>query len=262
VASQPTDQGVNLRRAISWTIKNNIMKCSLSIFSIYLLSGLILLTGCSPSSRLNPGPDRETAGAMQGALTGAGAGAVTGFQIASPTGPAAFVGAGFGAVAGAITGALQDENELQIIQAKRHATHLRYRASVQALLEKYFKKRIELHPTRDIYPADLFFNDDSSKLSKQGWELAAELARLNKERLPWSRMVIASYVKSVDENSMYAKHLASKRAVAIGDAFVHYGMEPRRIETRPVIMTSPLVLDPDSPPLRYAQAIELIAVDR
>jgi hypothetical protein len=80
--------------------------------------------------------------------------------------------------------------------------------------------------------------------------------------LPWSRLVVASYVKSVDENSTYAKYLSSRRAVSIGDALVHGGIEPRRIETRPVVLNAPIVLDPESAPTRYSQAIEFIAVDR
>ena len=232
------------------------------LFISAAMISLMVLNGCTTSSKINPDDDRETAGAVQGALTGAGAGAVTAFQMAAPTGPGAFIGAGFGAVAGGINGAVFDSEAKAILKTKQETARLEYRAAVQDILAKYLQQRIELHPTRDIFPADIFFDADSATLTKQGDEIAHELARLNKERLPFSRLVIASYAKSVDENSEFASYLTKRRAVVLGDAFVRYGIEPRRIETRPVVMTGPLVVIPDQPPLRYAQAIELIAVDR
>jgi hypothetical protein len=234
-------------------------------YKSFLFSNLFLLfsiCGCSPTSGLNPDQDRQTAGALEGVLTGAGAGAVTAFQVSSPTGPGAFVGAGFGAIAGAIQGAQADEEERALIKMKHETARLEYRAEMQAILERFFERRIELHPSRDIFPADIFFDADTANLTKQGFELAHELARLNKERLPWSRLVIGSYVKANDETSEFASYLTKRRAVALGDAFVKYGIEPRRIETRPVVIQGPLVVALGEPPLRYAQAIELIAVDR
>jgi outer membrane protein OmpA-like peptidoglycan-associated protein len=236
-----------------------MMTTFLPRFSLCMLLGL---TACSPSSTLRPDGDREPAGAVQGALTGAGAGAVTAFQVSSPTGPGAFVGAGIGAVAGAIQGAQSDEEERALIQMQKETVRLQYRAEVQAILERYLARRIELHPSRDIFPADLFFSADGVKLTKQGDELVHELARLNKDRLPWSRLVIGSYAKANDDSSIYASYLTKRRAIALGDAFVKYGIEPRRIETRPVVINGPLVVAAGEPPLRYAQVIELIAVDR
>ena len=92
--------------------------------------------------------------------------------------------------------------------------------------------------------------------------LARELYALNKRRYPWSRLVIASYVESKNEGSSYAKFLASRRARALGDAFVRLGIEPRRITGRPIVMGGPVLLDPHDRADRYAQAIELIPADR
>lgn len=219
----------------------------------------IFLSGCSVSVE---DQQRDTGGAIHGALTGAGAGVVTAFQVAAPTGPGAFIGAGFGAVAGGVTGAIENQKEGDVAKMQHQTDVLKYRTEIQALLEKHYQKRLELHPTRDIFPADLFFEADTAKLSKKGDALTHELALLNKERLPWSRLVIASYVKSSSENNEFADYLARRRAVILGDAFVHYGIEPRRIETRPVTISSSIVKDPESAPFRYAQAIELIVADR
>ena len=103
---------------------------------------------------------------------------------------------------------------------------------------------------------------DTAKLSKRGKMVIAELARLNKERLPWSRFVIATYVKASDEKSDFAIYLSQKRAIQMGDEFIRNGIEARRIETRPIIVSTPILIDPEDKPSRYAQAIELIPVDR
>ncbi|MCB0337831.1 MAG: hypothetical protein KDD62_16050, partial [Bdellovibrionales bacterium] len=57
------------------------------------------------------GPDKQFVGMVQGAATGAGAGAVTGSQLSAGSLPGAAVGAGFGAVAGGVQGFLKDEHE-------------------------------------------------------------------------------------------------------------------------------------------------------
>lgn len=224
---------------------------------------LVALASCAPSnSQLIPGPDKQFSGQVQGALTGAGAGAATGFQVAAGTGPGALVGAGFGALAGGIHGALEDAHEETMIQLAAETLHQRRRADAQAVIENFYKKRLAMHPTRDIYPADLFFTADTAHLSQRGRMIVEELARLNKTRLPWSRFVIATYVKSADESSEFANYLAKKRAIELGDAFIKSGIEARRVETRPIVTNVPVLIDPEDKPLRYAQAVELIPADR
>ena len=55
---------------------------------------------------------------------------------------------------------------------------------------------------------------------------------------------------------------SQKRAIQMGDEFIRNGIEARRIETRPIIVSTPILIDPEDKPSRYAQAIELIPVDR
>ena len=218
--------------------------------------------GCSHSATPVPGPDKQFSGTAQGALTGAGAGAATGFQVAAGTGPGALVGAGLGAIAGGIQGVMEDSAEESMLGIQSQTAAERQRAEVQGILQEHFKKRLKLHPTRDIYPADLFFQGDASKISRKGEAIVQELALMNKNRLPWSRLVVATYVKSAGETNSFAEHLAKRRAIQLGDAFIKYGIEPRRIETRPIIMSAPVLIDPDERPSRYNQAVEFIAVDQ
>ena len=225
-----------------------------------LLIGLPTLWGCNPQPL--PGPDKQVTSAFRGAATGAGAGAVIGAQVAAAAGPGAAVGAGLGAVAGGIEGFLDDQQEEVALQIQHDTAVERQRALAHEIIRDHFKKRLELHPTRDIFPADIFFYGDESKLKPSATMLVRELGRLNKERLPWSRLVVVAYAMAQDGKSEYAQGLADRRAREICDHMTHYGIEPRRLAARGVVLPEPILIDPSDRPERYAQAVELIAVDR
>jgi outer membrane protein OmpA-like peptidoglycan-associated protein len=172
------------------------------------------------------------------------------------------VGAGLGAVAGGIQGAIQDSFDEQLLRLSAEARAERERVFAQEILEDQFKRRLQLHPTRDIYPADLFFRGDETSLRPTARALVRELARLNKDRASWSRLVVASYVKSSSPDSEFAQRLADRRSREIVDELVRSGIEPRRLQTRTVLTNAPLVIDPLDRPERFNQAVELIALDR
>lgn len=229
-------------------------------FSFLAIS--LLLLGCS--SGYDPGPDKQGQGTLAGMLTGAGAGAVTGFQIGegAALGPGAFIGAGFGAVAGGIKGVVQDNLEDDLYELQMQVSDEKDIAFAQQMLIEHYQRRIAIHPSRDIFPADWFFEGDGVTLKPCAEALVYEIARLNKRRFPYSRLVVASYVKTASEESEYAKHLAQNRSKEIGNYLVKYGIEPRRIETRGILTDAPVLIDPRDEPKRFAQAIEFIPVDR
>lgn len=224
------------------------------------LLSLLVFSACS--GRPVPGPDKTFVGEATGAAQGAGSGAIIGLQVGAGTGPGAVVGAGLGAVAGAIHGMAQDSLEETDIQITEDTKKARLRAVAQETLADHYKRRMELHPTRDIFPADLFFLGDSVKMCPSGVELVKEIARMNKLRLPYSRLVVASYAKAVSPESGYAQHLSDQRAREIVNQLVRAGIEARRLETRAMVLDSPILIDPLDNPTRYNQAIEIIPVDR
>jgi len=230
------------------------MKCF--VLNILLL---LLISACAGPTQ---GPDKQFAGALEGAASSAGAGAVYGFQVGAGSGVGAAVGAGVGAVAGTIQGIAQDQLEEDLLKLSAETRVERDRAMAQQIIAENYKRRLELHPTRDLYPADLFFTEDGTKLSDLGFLLLAELARMDKNRLPWSRFAVVSYVRSNDKESVFGRYLAEKRALAIGDFLSQRGFNPRRIVARGVIMDSPILLDPKDAPERYNQAIEFVPLDR
>lgn len=219
-------------------------------------SALVACVGTSP------GPDKQFESSLIGAASGAGSGMVTGFQLGGPLGPGAAIGMGLGAVAGGIEGFARDQIEDDLLDLQAKTRRERERAIAQDIISENYRRRLELHPTKEIYPADVFFTGDEAKLSMQGRMVLKELARLNSFRLPWSRMVVASYVRSNDKENTFAHYLAERRALAIGNYLVHQGFEPRRIVARAVLMDGALLIDPHDAPERYNQAIEIIPLDR
>jgi outer membrane protein OmpA-like peptidoglycan-associated protein len=221
--------------------------------------GASALVACAPAT---PGPDKQFAGALEGAALGAGSGAITGFHVAAASGPGAAIGAGFGAVVGGIQGLVADQEEEAMLALAAERRGERSRAQVHETLSEHYQRRLELHPTRDIYPADLFFDGDEVDLKPGAVALIDEMARLNKRRLPWSRLVVAAYAKSSSPDSEFARHLTERRSRAIGDQLIRGGIEPRRIVTRAVVIDEPVLIDPHDKVSRYNQAIEIIPADR
>lgn len=245
-------------RARAHRSNQKTLRIAIACAYIVLSHGLISCT-----QRPVPGPDKTFSGAATGAVEGAGAGAVMGFQMGVATGPGAAIGAGFGAAAGAIHGMVRDSLEETSMRNAYRIKQQQRRVMAQEILAAHYQRRMVIHPARDIYPADLFFNGDSASLSAQGVNIVGEIAKLNKNRLPYSRLVVASYSKSTAKSdNVYVRHLTNRRAREIVNELVKAGIEPRRLETRSVIVDAPVVIDPKDNPTRYNQAIELIPVDK
>lgn len=220
------------------------------------------LNGCLPfSNDPKPGPDKQFVGTAYGATEGAATGAVLGFQLTAATGPGAWIGGGLGAVYGMFTGIAADMIEDQDMRSSEAEYALREKAWIQEVLSEHYAKRLELHPDRDIFPADLFFANDEVELKPEARLLVRELAEMTKSRMPWSRIVIASYTMSADNQSTYAEFLNQRRADTIAVQFVQAGIDPHRLSTQAVTTADVLVADPYDSPDRYRQAIEIIPVD-
>ena len=227
------------------------------------LASLTMVTGCVPfSAEPVPGPDKQGAGMLSGAALGAGTGAVTGAQLSVGAGPAAVAGAGLGAVFGAISGAAQDALEEGQIARRAELAKTERTAWAQRVLADFYQRKLELHPSRDIFPADLFFDRDSTEVRCGSQALVEELARITKTRMPWSRIAIVAYVSSADAKSTYANFLTSTRSENLVTKFIQAGMEPRRLVAQSAVITEPVLLDPLDSPDRYRQAIEIIPLDR
>ena len=227
------------------------------------LIALLILTGFLSACAAGPvaGPDKQSIGTLQGAATGAGSGAIIGAQLTAGAGPGAAVGAGFGAILGALKGAGVDLLEEEDIKQLEELERLKIASWAQEILAEHYKSRLRLYPGRDIYPADLFFEGDSSLLSPKTKILAREIASRLRNDMPWSRIEITSYLTAKDPESGFADKLNERRAEEIAVQFVRGGVEPRRISIRALTLAAPLVIDPEDSPARYRQSIEIAALD-
>lgn len=223
---------------------------------------LLICNGCLPfSNNPKPGPDKQSVGMWYGAATGAGAGAATGVEYAGGTFPGAAIGAGLGAIFGMASGLGIDALEEDELRREAEANYLRDVLWAQDVMAEHYRRRLELHPNRDIFPADLFFEDDHVEVKRSAQVLLKGIADLADKQRPWSRILVASYVKAQDPDSVYAKYLASRRAESIAREMVRAGIEPRRIFTAPTPVKEAVLLDPSDYRDRYDQAIEIILLD-
>ena len=214
---------------------------------------LVFLLGC-----FTPAGNRREEGAVAGAATGALTGMVVAVHAGSAYPPAALAGAGFGAVAGGVKGYFADQLEAKYQELANEKDHQKALLKAQLIVLQQLEQRKKLHPTRDIFPSDLFFLGDEHTLRPGAEAIIEEIAIINKERFSWSPLVVASYVQA-GKNDSFAKQLAGDRAKIIANKLIKYGISPRRVEARPIIITETLLLDPEDRPDRYSQAIEFIA---
>lgn len=227
-----------------------------------ILIAFISLTGCAPfSAEPVPGPDKQGVGLFYGAALGAGSGAVTGAQLSAGAGPGAFAGMGLGAVLGMFQGISADLLEEDQIGRSHEQGMLKEQLWVQEVLAEHYRRRLVLHPNRDIFPADFFFDGDSVKVRDDAKVLIRELARLTKERMPWSRIKITAYLSAANDNSSYASYVTGRRAEELGLGFIQSGFDPRRLVVEGVTIAEPLVVDPNDSPARYRQAVEITPLD-
>ena len=223
----------------------------------------LLLSSCTLfSTEPKPGPDKQSVGTFTGAALGAGSGAVYGAQISAGAGPGAWVGAAIGAIYGMFAGLGVDLLEEDGLRREFEQQRAREIAWAQEMLQEHYARRLELHPSRDIFPADWFFDSDASKLKASSAILARELGHITQRRTPWSRIMVAAYITTEDLDSTYAQYVTRKRAEEIALQFIKAGMEPRRIVAQGIAVKEPILIDPDDSPSRYRQAIEIIPLDR
>jgi len=131
----------------------------------------------------------------------------------------------------------------------------------QQALADHMTRRKLYHPARDIFPASLFFEKDTTTLSQTGKGILMEISALNKGRLVWSRFGIIVYVHSKDPKNSYSQHLAASQAKAIGSFLVQLGVNPRRVSLLGAIIDRPLIDAPAETQELYYNAVEFLPID-
>ena len=235
---------------------------------VFLLTTAFLTSCVGPVRE----PDTQGTGTVFGAMEGAASGAITGFNLGIGTGPGALVGAGLGGLAGGMQGYAADVLEQENLKIQKQITKQERIIFAHQILKQHYEKRLRVHPSREIFPADIFFSGDERKIRQSSVPIVEEIAKLTKERMPWSRFAVISYVKSNEEvkeddldyntKVRYQLGLTEARAKEISNYLIKAGIEPRRILARGTIIAAPILVDPEDKPLRYSQAIEFALLDK
>ncbi|MCS6961676.1 MAG: hypothetical protein NZT61_04140 [Deltaproteobacteria bacterium] len=189
------------------------------------------------------------------------AGALTSLELGSGVVPGAAVGlltSGFLSAIEAFSLSRSDESLLQL-EAK---TSFAVRSAVgQRVILEYLETKKKFHPNRDIFPAKFFFESDSSRLSETGRALLTEIYNLNKDRFPWSRFGIISYVASSVSENDYTQYVIVSQTKAIGNYLVQLGLNPRRITLLGAVITRPLIETDPEIQKEYLNCIEFVPLD-
>ncbi len=200
------------------------------------ISIAVFLPGCADYSKPIPGKDKQGAGLVSGAMMGAGSGIITGAQFGAATGPGAFIGMGFGALWGSLQrlglDLLEDEDFRILMEVAKTDDEV----LAQYTLLEHFEIKSELHPGRDIFPADVFFDNGDVKISRNGAAVARLITKILSQRSPSSRFEIVNYIVSSDKKSTYAKFLGKKRNNSLGFTLVQAGIEPRRLVFKTIVV--------------------------
>lgn len=181
----------------------------------YFLILVLLLSGCATQQGYPPSH------AQQGVGIGAGVGAATGAILGAAiggSGKAALLGAAGGALAGGLAGGLigsyMDKQEQELRQAFANAQAATVQRE-QNILSVTFK-------------SDVLFDTNSYALKPGAY---AEIDRLAKvlTNYPQTRVRVEGHTDSTG-SPQYNQMLSERRAMAVRDALVQRGVDPRRIE--------------------------------
>lgn len=183
--------------------------------AIVFMALVFVCAGCASTDY----PQSET---KRGALIGTGVGAATGAALGGAigeSGEAALIGAAAGALAGGIAGGLignyMDKQEQELRDSFAYVED----ASIQRdedILTVTFR-------------SDMLFDVDSAILKPGSYDELDRVATVLR-KYPQTRIRIEGHTDSTG-SEQYNQSLSERRAMAVRDALVQRGVDPRRIET-------------------------------
>ncbi|MCX7822318.1 MAG: OmpA family protein [Syntrophobacterales bacterium] len=186
------------------------------ILVVVLVSGLIL-SSCATQPGYPP-PSHAQQGTLVGAGVGAATGAILGAAIGG-SGRAALLGAAGGALAGGLAGGMigsymdRQEQELRQAFANVEGASIKREQNILAVTLK----------------SDVLFDTNSYTLRPGAYSEIDRIARVL-VNYPQTRVRVEGHTDARGSYS-YNQMLSERRAIAVKDALVTRGVDPRRIET-------------------------------
>lgn len=205
--------------------------------------------------------DRQSDAFVSQAIGMGASGAITAIKLGNP----AAIGVGVGVASAGLLSAIQSyavsRVDESLLKLESDVAFLLKSAVGQQIIVSFLDVKQKYHPNRDIFPASVFFNPDSTTLSFEGQSLLTEIYNLNKNRAPWSRFGIISYVTTSDKNNEFSNDLVIRQTKEIGNYLLRLGLNPRRITLLGAFTDRPIVNAPPEIQSEYFNCIEFVPLD-
>jgi outer membrane protein OmpA-like peptidoglycan-associated protein len=177
---------------------------------------------------------KSTAGAITGAILGAGSGALIGSHRGK-AGKGALIGAGLGAVGGYMTGR-QIEAQDQSLDAQDRLINQQKQeiARNREIIEELKRQKLDARETGRgvvVNLPDVLFEFNSNRLTTAARDKVSHIASVLKERAGERRVSIEGHTDSIGSES-YNQALSGKRAQAVAHELSYDGIREARLTTR------------------------------
>ena len=184
---------------------------AMSRFLALALAGSFALAGCQTVDPYTEQP--QTSNATRGAVIGGVAGALIGaLSNDDQAGTNALIGGAVGAIAGGAIGSIMDQQEADLRAELR---------SAGVIVERQ-GDRIHLHMGEDI-----LFRSEAAYIEPRAREVIAAVARVA-QKYKNNGVAVYGFTDTMGTPERN-RELSYRRAVAVADELVRYGVEPRRL---------------------------------
>lgn len=187
----------------------------------------------APGSGVPFGLNKSTAGAIAGALLGAGSGAIIGSHRGK-AGPGAVIGAGVGAVGGYLVGR-QIEGQDQALDAQTQVIEQQRQeiARNRALLEELKRRNLDARETERgvvVNLPDVLFAFNRAHLTAEAQSKVAHIARVLSKQAQDRRVSVEGHADAIGTES-HNLMLSQNRAEAVAQALNTEGVREARLTT-------------------------------
>lgn len=179
------------------------------------------------------GLSKSTAGAIVGAILGAGSGAIIGSHRGK-AGPGALIGGGLGAVGGYVVGhqiegqdQALDEQEQRIAQQRQEIAHNR------ALLEELKRRHLDARETDRgvvVNLPDVLFEFNKASLTPEAQTKVSHIAQALEKQAGNRRVSVEGHADAIGSDS-YNLTLSQRRAEVVGKELAYDGVRNDRLTT-------------------------------
>jgi outer membrane protein OmpA-like peptidoglycan-associated protein len=188
----------------------------------------------APSSGTPFGMRKSTAGALTGAVLGAGSGAIVGSHKGR-AGRGALIGAGVGALGGYMVGK-QIENQDSALDGEEQAI-LQQRQEIarnRELIEELKRRKLDARETKRgvvVNLPDVLFEYNKANLTRDAQGKVAYIAELLERRAPNRRVSVEGHADAVGGQA-YNLRLSQHRAERVAQELADSGVRDNRLQTK------------------------------